>query len=124
MTRFGETSFGVTHLGGAMALPAVSLATMLFYNYDLWPSTMSAAWETVPSVREHAYDVLRKTLDTGSELIVGTARVAGKTVGAAIGGAGEALPEGFRTVMSQATLTIAVVVGSLLGLAVLRASKA
>ena len=124
MTRFGQTAFGATHLGGAYALPAVALATMLVYNYDLWPATMSIAWETASGAPTQAYKALKAALTEGSKLPVEMGRVVGETLGAGIGGLGGAIPEGIADVFSSATLTIALVVGSLLGLAVLQAAKA
>ena len=117
-------TLGLTYASSNMALPAGAIAATLLTNQDEWAPaasfTRNILIEGASGVAQATEVVIKKT----GELLVGTGRVAGATVGAAVEGLAGNLPEGIKSTISDAikggTTTIAIVVGALLSIAVIR----
>ena len=122
MTRIGQTAYGFTRIGGVAALPAVAVAVSLALNVDLWGETVQVTWDSVPTASD-VTTAAAAGLRGAAGLTVGTAKTAGRAVGAILTGVGDELSPGITQALSSASMTIAVVVGSLLALAVFKAPK-
>jgi hypothetical protein len=122
MTRIGETAYGFTRIGGMATLPAVAVAVSLALNVDLWGETVQVTWDSVPTASD-VTSAAAAGLRGAAGLTVGTAKTAGRAVGAILTGVGDELSPGITQALSSASMTIAVVVGSLLALAVFKATK-
>ena len=123
---------GITSAASRFTMPASSIALTAVSNLDKWVPLSSWTREVAAiGVTEGPIIVTKATkliLTTAGEIAVGAGGYAGRTLGAAFGGAAEELPEGMKdtiaTAFTTGTTTIALVVGSLMALAVIRAARA
>ena len=83
---------------------------------------MEVTWDSVPTASDVGV-AAAAGLRGAAGLTVGTAKTAGRAVGAILTGVGDELSPGITQALTGASMTIAVVVGSLLALAVFKATK-